>query len=559
MVTKPDPMDFLMNTGTNGGLGNEFIKQLFGSETFQKMLGDKVGTLAKADTISQATNLLWFDLRPIVQMMYPFRELIPRISRLPRVPADGGNAYHWKRITGINSTGLSSGVSEGNRGARIAITEQDMVATYKTLGYESSVTFEARLGAKNLNPEALGISVQSALRSLMIDEEKVLINANASLALGTTPTPTLVVGAVSGQTGSFGSATVFVCCVALTGMGLQSYTPWNSALVSGGVPGQVTKINADGSADTYGGGSAAPSAIAAAGSVTGTNCVTASVPVVAGASGYAWFVGTTGAYSSLYFAGLTSSNQAIFTKAPATTVQPASNLLVSGAPRDNSVDTLRPDGILTQIYGAVSGPSPGQPLATNPILPAGISISAGGSIIYTMPTGNTGLTLSGVNFKEIDAVLQAAYEQYKIGFSRIMISATDMLDSFGGMLATTGSAANAFRLVFDADAETGRIVAGRRVTSYLNKFFNNTLDVEVHPYVPAGTIIFWSDQSPYELSGVGNILEAHVRQDYYQIQWPWRARRYEYGVYVDEVFSCYFTPAFAVITNKNPSSGSFVF
>ena len=179
-------------------------------------------------------------------------------------------------------------------------------------------------------------------------------------------------------------------------------------------------------------------------------------------------------------------------------------------------------------------------------------------MVYTMSAGNTGLTLSGSNFNEIDAVLRAAYDQYKIGFDRILISATDVLNTFGAMLGQA-STANGFRLMFDADAETGRIVAGRRVTSYLNKFFNNTLDVEVHPYVPPGTIIFWSDRSPYELSGVANLLEAKVRQDYYQIQWPWRSRRYEYGVYVDEVFPIYFTPAFAAITNINPTTGSFSF
>ena len=162
------------------------------------------------------------------------------------------------------------------------------------------------------------------------------------------------------------------------------------------------------------------------------------------------------------------------------------------------------------------------------------------------------------NFAEIDAVLRAAYDQYKIGFDRILISAADVLDSFGAMLGQA-STANGFRMFFDADAETGRIVAGRRVTSYLNKFFNNTLDVVVHPYLPPGTILFWSDRSPYELSGVANLLEAKVRQDYYQIQWPWKSRRYEYGVYCDEVFPCYFTPAFAVITNKNPTTGSFSF
>lgn len=544
-------------TGSNG-LGNEFVNALLNNEDFVKTLGKKLGPnfLSKADTIQQATNLLWYDLRPVVQMLYPYRELIPRISRLPRVSADGGNAFHWKRITGINVNGASSGVSEGNRGARIAISEQDLVASYKTLGFESSVTFEARLGARNLSPEALGISVQSALRSLMIDEEKILLNADASLPLGTTPTPTLAAGTVTGLTGTFSNGTVYVICVALTGMGQLGYSPYNSVTNTGGVVGQVTKINADGSVDSYGGGSAQPSAEVNVSTST-TQVVTATVATVPGAFAYAWFVGS--ATGAEYLAGITPTNQAIFTKFPANTNQPIANLKVGPSYADNSVDQLVPDGILTQVFGQVTGPSPGQVMATNPLLPSGVSFSAGGSIIYSMAAGNTGLTLQGTNFAEIDAVLRAAYDQYKIGFDRILISATDVLDTFGAMLAQSGSAGNGFRMLFDADAETGRIVAGRRVTSYLNKFFNNTLDVEVHPYVPPGCILFWSDRSPYELSGVANLLEARVRQDYYQIQWPWKSRRYEYGVYVDETFPCYFTPAFAAIINKNPTTGTFVF
>lgn len=540
-----------------GGIGNEFVAALMGNENFSNMLAKKFGTLNKADTISQATNLLWYDLKPVVQMLYPYRELIPRISRLPRVPADGGNAYHWKRIVGINVNGVSSGVSEGNRGARIAIAEHDMLAAYKTLGYESSVTFEARLGSRNLNPEALGISIQSALRSLMIDEEKVLINGDASMPLGQTPTPTLTAGAVTGQTGTFSGA-IYVACVALAGFGVVGYQTYNSTSGLGGVPGQQTKINADGSSDTYGGGSAKPSAIATV-TPTGTQCVTAAVTVVTGALGYAWYVGSTiNDPTTMYLAGITPSNQVILTKVPASTAQPLSKLYVGGVGTDNSTNILLPDGILPQIFGSVMGPAPGTSMATNSLLPSGVSLSSGGSIIYNMATGNTGLTISGSSINEIDAVLRAAYDQYKVGFDRILISAADMLDTFGAMLSNTAGS-NIYRILFDADQETGRIVAGRKVTSYMNKFFNNTLDVEVHPYLPPGTIILWSDRSPYELSGVGNLLEARVRQDYYQIQWPWRSRRYEYGVYCDEVFSCYFSPAFAVITNKNPSTGSMVY
>jgi hypothetical protein len=193
-------------------------------------------------------------------------------------------------------------------------------------------------------------------------------------------------------------------------------------------------------------------------------------------------------------------------------------------------------------------------MGTNPTLPNNVSVSNGGSLIYYSPTGNTGLTISGTNIAEFDAILEAAYDQYKVGYSRILMSSRD-ISAFMGSFFGEG-AASQFKILFDAEAQTGRIVAGRRVTSYLNKFFGNTLDIDIHPFVPPGTVIFWSDRVPYELSGVANILEARVRQDYYQIQWPLQSRRYEYGVYVDEVFANYFTPGFAAITNLNTPNGT---
>jgi hypothetical protein len=535
---------------------NAFLQAALDNDDFIKQLGTKMGfDLNKADTISQATNLLWYDLRPVVQMLYPFKELIPLISRLPRVPADGGNAYHWKRINAININNTSLGVSEGNRGARIAISEQDQQATYKTLGLESSVTFEARLGSKNLIPESLGIAVQSTLRSTLIGEEQCLILGDASTPLGTTPTPTLAAGGTTGAWG--GTVTVYVRAVALAGYGWLNTTPYNASTGQGGVPGQITKVNADGSTDTFGGGSAAASAEASLASVTTAQVVTATVAAVPGAVAYAWYVSTT--TGAELFAGITAGNQAIFTKAPANT-QPVNNLKVAGNFQDNSVNTLLPDGIISQIFGSVFGAGYSTTMYTNPSLPAVVqsgdvfATSSGGSLVYTKKSGNTGLTISGTNIAEFDAVLQAAYDQYKLGFNRILMSSTDIANFMGSFFGQ--NAAQAFRILFDAEQSTGRIVAGRRVTSYLNKFFGNTLDIELHPFVPPGMIIFWSDRTPYELAGVSNLLEAHVRQDYYQIQWPLRTRRYEYGVYVDEVFSCYFTPAFGVLCNVNPPSGS---
>jgi hypothetical protein len=536
---------------------NALIQELLQDQDFLKGLGTKLGfDLSKADTISQATGLVWYDLSPVVQFMYPFKELIPLISRLPRVPGDGGTAHHWKRITAVNTQNISLGVSEGNRGARIAIQEQDQVSSYKTLGLESSTTFEARSAAKNLRPDALGTASISTLRSTMIGEEQTLVLGNASTPLGTTPTPSLTKGGTTGAWG--GTVTVYVICVALSGFGWQTYTPWNNSTMTGGILGQVTKVNADGSTDTFGGGSAQPSVEANIASVGATQVVTATVTPVIGAVGYAWFVGT--ASGAEVFAGLTQANQANFTKNPAATNQPVTSLKVGGAYQDNSTNTLVPDGILSQIYGSVFGSGYSTTMYTNPNLPtvvtAGdtIALSTGGSIVYTKDNANTGLTISGTNIEEFDVVLQAAFDQYKIGYDKIFMSSTDIANFLGTFFGQ--NAAAQFRILFDAEAETGRIVAGRRVTSYLNKFFGNTLDIEVHPYLPPGTILLWSDLIHYELSGVANILQARVRQDYYQIEWPLRTRRYEYGVYVDEVFECNFTPAFATITNLNPTAGT---
>ena len=90
----------------------------------------------------------------------------------------------------------------------------------------------------------------------------------------------------------------------------------------------------------------------------------------------------------------------------------------------------------------------------------------------------------------------------------------------------------------------------------MNKFMNTILPIEVHPYLPPGTVMFWSDRVPYELSGVSNVLQVRTRMDYYQIQWPLVRRAYEYGVYLDEVFENNFPPAFGLIQGVNPTSGT---
>ena len=540
-------------------MSNPFIEAILRSPEFTKSLDAKLA-LYKADTITTGTNIAYYDLSRMVQMLYPYRQLTPLIANLPRIAGDGGTSHHWKRIVNVNPNHLPAGVPEGSRGARIAVTEQDLMAIYKTMGYESSVTLQARLAGRKLTPDPMGIAVLAQLQSLRIFEEQNLIFGNQTIPLGLTPTPSLSAGTAGTgiPAGTIGTASpgLYVRCVALAGFGRQSYTPYNRATNPGGVPGQITYTPAFGPPITVGGGSAQPSAEASV-NVTLGQVVTATVTPVPGAVGYAWYASATAGTER--FAAITSGNRLIITQVPAATAQPISNLFVAGSPVDNSTNAFIPDGVIPQIYSAILGPAPGTAMATQSVLPGVVAsgdtlaIAPSGSLLYTKAAGNTGLTVSGISISEFDAVNEAAYEQYKISYDRWLISSADV-QSITGQLLNQPSTNMPFRMDILRRPD-GTIVAGQRVTTYHNKWSGMEQAIDVHPYIPAGTVIGWSDKPPNYQQNVGNILEARLRMDYYQVQWPPTTLRYEFGVYVDEVFALKFCPSFAILTNFNQLSG----
>ena len=106
-----------------------------------------------------------------------------------------------------------------------------------------------------------------------------------------------------------------------------------------------------------------------------------------------------------------------------------------------------------------------------------------------------------------------------------------------------------FRFNTDAKATLGGISAGSAVGNYLNKITQDLIEVKVHPFCPAGTILFTSKSIPYPLSGVGNVMQVKCRRDYYQLEWPMSSRKYQYGVYSDQLLQIYAPFAFGAITN----------
>jgi hypothetical protein len=471
--------------------------------------------LAKAWTQSASaiSGITAYDLEGPAKHLYPV--LTPLRNRIPRVGGGLGIQANWRAVTGININSISAGVSGGNRGGVITAATADYTAAFKGLGLEDYVTFEAQYAAKTFD-DVRALAVTGELQSLMIQEERAILGANgAAVALATTSTPTVVAAATGG---ALADAAYNVFVVALT---LEGYL--NSS-VAGGVPAAVSRTNADSSTDAYGGGSGQKSAVGS-GTVSasgGAGSLTATTAWKTGAVGYAWYWGTAG---NELLGAITSINSILIT-ATATGTQNISAMPSS----DNGKNNLLFDGL---IYQALK--------------------SGSNAYVATQPTGTAGtgtpLTSDGAGgIVEIDTALRYFWDTWRLSPSCIIVSSQEALNI--GKKVLTGSSAFAGRFVFQV--EQGMLAGGIMVREYLNKFSlggAKSIPLELHPNMPPGTILFYTDVLPYPMSGVPTVTRMLTRQEYFQIEWPLRSRKYEFGVYCDEVLQCYAPFSLGLIQN----------
>lgn len=454
---------------------------------------------------SATTGLTFYDLEAGAKMLYPI--LTPLRNEIPRVSGKGGIQANWKAVTGINTSGIRVGVSGGNRGAVMAVTVADYAAAYKGIGIEDNVDFEAQYAGQGFE-DIRALAAKVGLQALMLAEEILILGGNGTLALGTTPTPSLVASTTGG---TMTATTKSVIVVALT---LEGYI---NASVTAGIPTSVTRTNADASTDTFGGGSAQKSVAATQATTGATGSITASVVAVRGAVAYAWFWGAGGAET---LGQITTSNKATLTTDAGAGTQTAASLPSA----DNSANNLVFDGLLTQAMRSTSN-------------------------AYFKSLDGVALTADGAGgIVEIDAALKNRWDNYKLTPDTIWISSDLALSISQKILA--GNANGAYRIV--VNMEQGMMVGGVMVATYLNRFSMagaNVVKIRIHPNMPQGMILMTSNSIPYPVSGVGNVMQIRTRQEYYQIEWPLRTRKYEYGVYADEVLQHYFPPAMSVIAN----------
>ena len=472
-------------------------------------------TLEKAflSPTGPATGLQVYDLEAPAKLLYPV--LTPLRNKIPRVGGGRGIQANWRAITAINPTKIGAGLGQGNRGGVIAQTTQDYYAAFRGIGLDNYVTFEADMSAEGFQ-DLKATAVQSLLRALMIEEEYTILGGNGITGLGTTPTPSLTAISSGGAIAS--GVTVQVGCVALTLDGLR-----NSAVATG-VPQIQTRVNADGSTDTYGGGAAAPSVVATVTTSAASSSVSGYVAPVVGAFGYAWYIGQGG---TQYLFAVTTINSFLYTAA-----LPASGFPFSLLSGDNSVNAL--------VYNGFSA------IAATP---------GSGAYWAAQPTGvngtGTALTSDGSGgIVEIDTALEAFWNNWRLGPSEMWVSSQEQ-NVFRRKVLQAPSSGNLPLARFTVATAQDNVRGGSSVRGYINPFGMgpaSEIPIRLHPDLPAGNIMFLTDELPYALNDVANVYQIKTRKEYYQIEWPLRTRKYEYGCYADEVLQHYFPPSLGFIT-----------
>ncbi len=479
-------------------------------------------SLNKASTYSQAASatsgLTYYDLEAGAKFLYPV--LTPLRNSIPRVSGKGGIQANWRAVTGVNVSGIRLGVAAGRRNAVQAVSFQDYTAAYKGIGIETTVDFEAQYAGQNF-ADVRAIGARTGLEAAMLGEEALILGGNSSTALGTPATPVVATTTTGGAISNGIVVSVIVFALTLDGV-------MNGSL-HGGIQGLISRTNADGTTDTFGGGASAKSTAAAVTTGAGsTNSVTATVTAIKGAAGYAWFWGTAG---NEQLGAITPINSVLITTAVGTSTA-ATGKLASEAQfaADYSLNNLAFDGLLTQAVKSGSG-----------------------AALYTMPTGTAGigtpLTSDGAGgIVEIDSVLKSMWDLYRLSPDTIWVNSQEALNISKKILQGNANSAHRFSFETKQDALGGGIM----VRTYLNRFSmagGSVLDIKVHPNMPAGTVLLTSKSIPYPISGVGNVMQIRTRQDYYQIEWPLRTRMYEYGIYADEVLQHFFPPSMGLISN----------
>lgn len=479
------------------------------------------GALQKALTTS--SNIVNYDLQAPAKNLYPV--ITPLRNRIPRVLGNGGKATNWKAILGITGSGVSSmgWIPEGQRSGRQNYSAVDKAASYRTLGEEDNITEEAINAAIGFE-DAMARMTMRLLQGTMIKEELGILGGNASTSLGT---PSTLVSTAPASSATLPTDTYSCQCVALTLEGWIAAGAIQGAAASATLQQAVTVTGADGKSYTINGGSSQISA-------TKTQAITLgqglglTVPPVAGAVAYAWFIVGAAGSGVTKLEYITTINSILITTPLAGTGQLNSTITADCSKNANTAF----DGLL---YSALA--------------------SGSGAYVNSLATGTAGtgtvLTAgSRRNVNEIDVMLKYMWDKTRISPTVLLVNSQELQNITNKVMNTSAAP-----ILMTNQSDPYAVVGNGQVTGYFNPFTAGQggliIPFVLHPNVPPGTILGWCENLPqqYQSNETPNVAEMHVRKEYVQTFWPQMTRTRDCGVYVEETLANYLPAGMGVITN----------
>lgn len=489
--------------------------------------------VANADITSANSGVNGIDLlgaANIVTLRTPFTDMVPR---------DGAGAtglgFMYNTIKGAVSGDSSGYTEEGKRGGQATFAGVMSGAAYKAISQEISVTDEARYGSEGQIDLLAAAVTRSLIEAKRIQERRFLVGratkASDGYATGrltttadgasisATPTPSVV----AASTGGFiGAATYSVICVALAGEAAFRTKGYriNSASLPASAGAELlptTRTNGDGSTTSISGGASIKSSAASSGAVSGsTNKLTCSVAPVAGAVGYAWFVGVSG---SEVYQGTTFSAQAVFTSLVTGTTAAASNFTA-----DNSAEAWAYDGILTRCFKADSG-------AYVTVMPNGSSLTA---------DGQGGI----LQVSDIFANMYSALDGYSPDY--IMCNGATQQKINALILGVS----NPTTFLTKSIDDTSEITAGKKVGALFNPIAGTVVKIIDNPSMLDGMILIGTTKIPTVVPSPETApVFFRPRRDYWAETWPRVTRKTVPSVTIDGALGFRWLDGFGVVSN----------
>lgn len=497
------------------------VASLLRDDTINKALGaDQIASIGSAlDTIQKdisltspiggaagtSTGLTLVDLHgpaeELVPIDTPLRNVFPRTQGV-------GTAFQYKQITGFSNaqtgTGLpllhpgiadttqtnfnvgGSGTALAyNRGPKISYTGQNKSASYFQFGLSDEVTWSAFFAGSGFQ-DVRELSQTSVMYSSFLAEERMTIfgrgtTANGGSGVLTAPATIAVTPATTGGSLPAGT-TYFVAVAAVSGFGTTAATS-SAAVTTTGTTGSIAVAWTP---------------------VLGAVGYQVYVSSTANTPATEFFVGATGAYSGAF------TNATTVTTAAFTVVGPVPTTGSTAPTVDTSTQAIGYDGILPICLSSLSGYQ--------------------ANIAGKFNSSNPGT--------ELQTAFVTMYQNNLARPKQVLANVADR-KQLSDLLK--GSSATGFRITIDADGQAGHQL-GQMVTGIQNEGVGDMVDLDVHPYMPQGTMPILTHQLPFPNSNVANCWEYRNVQDYMGISWPQMQFSYDFSTYWFGTFFCHAVP-----------------